>query len=272
MESQTKMQEIDFCKFHGFGNDYLVFLSKDLPKDIANFAVKVCDRRFGIGSDGIAVLEELTEKAGYRCRIFNPDGSEASFSGNGTRSAAAYLYFKGLWVREELILETLSGTKNYRLLKREGKVFRFETELGQPSQIDNLNLRISGAVLNVDFLDVGNPVCVVFVQDFDSLDLRKIGSEIENHEIFPNKTNVVFVKVISEKEIEIRIWERGAGETYSSGTCSIAAAVAHLNRISQHGKVYVKTLGGTMETFWDENQKMRILGSAELVFCGKFLN
>ncbi|MCS6873380.1 MAG: diaminopimelate epimerase [Pyrinomonadaceae bacterium] len=264
------MQRIKLCKFQGCGNDYLVFLRKDLPKEINDFAITVCNRHFGVGSDGIAVLEPTTEGADYRCLIFNPDGSQAAFSGNGTRCAAAYLYFKNLWKRKELKLETLSGIKTYKLLKKEGKVFWFETELGILSKIENLNISVLDTTLNIDFVNVGNPVCVIFVEDFNSLNWRQIGAEIECHENFPSRTNVVFVKPLNEKQIEIRIWERGAGETNSSGTCSIAAATAYLNRIKKRGEVLVKAVGGTTQAFWKENNQMLLIGTAEIVFCGEF--
>lgn len=276
---------MNFCKFHGFGNDYIVFEAeelKDVP-DARDFAVKACNRYTGIGGDGIAVLEKLlNEPADYSCRIINPDGSEAGFSGNGTRCAVAYLYYKNLWNARNLRLQTISGLKNYELLKRENLTYWFRAELGKPKfapaeipfdsdaeTITDYKLKLTDCVLPVTALDTGNPVAAVFVDDFN-FDWRTIGKEIEIHPKFSEKTNVVFIKTIDLQTIEIRIWERGAGETSSSGTCSIAAAVAHLRRENLRGTVSVHAVGGTTEAVWREDNEMLITGRADLAFCGEY--
>jgi diaminopimelate epimerase len=267
------MREIEFYKFHGFGNDYVIFEKGALTNiaSLKDFTVRVCDRHRGIGGDGVVIIEEpiTDELANYGCTILNPDGSEAAFSGNGTRCAVAYIYLKRLWKKNILRLETASGTKTFKLLKREENHFWFEAEIGQPSRIQKLELSLSMGKFSADFLDVGNPVCVFFVDDFDSIDWRKIGAETEVYPIFPRRTNAVFVKVISSNEIEVRIWERGAGETSSSGTCSVAATVVHLARANKRGKVSVRAIGGITETMWDKKDKMHIKGEAEFVFYGK---
>jgi diaminopimelate epimerase len=269
------MREIEFYKFHGFGNDYIICRKEELNdiSSIADFAVRACERHRGIGGDGLIVIEEpiIKEAADYGCTILNPDGSEAAFSGNGTRCAVAYIYLKELWKKEKLRLETGSGIKTFRLLRREENRFWFEAEIGHPSIIEKLDLYLSTGKVSVDFLDVGNPVCVLFVDDFESLDWRKIGAEIEHYPIFPRRTNVVFVKALGPDEIEVRIWERGAGETSSSGTCSVAAAVVHLAHRNSRGKVLVKSVGGITETRWDKKDKMHIKGEAEFVFYGKLI-
>ena len=279
---------IKFCKFHGFGNDYIVFEAEEL-KNISttrqDFAAKVCHRSLSIGGDGIAVLEKLDGiEADYDCQIINPDGSIAGFSGNGTRCAVSYLYYKGLWNAECLKLKTLSGIKKYQLLKREDDTFWFLAELGKPKfasdEIPYLSAEILNPVINqkltlksqeITFtaLNVGNPVAVSFVEDFEAFDWRAVGREIEAHPKFPEKTNVVFVKIIDDANIEIRIWERAAGETSSSGTCSIAAAVGHLLHKSLRGKVSVHAVGGTTEAVWREDGEMMITGRADLAFCGE---
>jgi diaminopimelate epimerase len=282
------MNPIKFCKLHGFGNDYIVFEAEELLEiDSAyDFAVKVCDRNRGIGGDGIAVLEKLIDEAAdYSCRIINPDGSEAGFSGNGTRCAVAYLYFKNLWREKSLRLLTKSGIKTYELLEENGQTYWFCAELGKPkfasdeipfaaeekiSSITNYELRITNYELPITALNVGNPVAVVFVEDFDAIDWRKAGAEIETHKRFPERTNVVFVKIIDRENIEIRIWERGAGETSSSGTCSIAAAVASVFTGRTNRKVSVRALGGTTEALWREDDEMLITGRADLAFCGEW--
>ncbi len=278
---------IRFCKFHGFGNDYIVVENTELRNvpDISEFTKKICRRNSGVGSDGVAVLERLDGgEADYSCRIVNPDGSEAGFSGNGTRCAVGYLYFKNLWTNDNLRLKTKSGIKNYEFLKRDEDTFWYMAELGKPhfaagripfksdrpdSRIENYELQISDRMLPVTALNVGNPVCVIFVEDFD-FDWRKIGSEIEIHPQFPERTNVVFVRVTDQRRIEIRIWERGAGETSSSGTCSIAAAVSSAATGKTARTVAVHAVGGVTEAVWRDDDEMLIMGSAELAFCGEW--
>ncbi len=288
-----------FCKFHGFGNDYIVFEADEL-KDVSSlndFAVRVCHRKRGVGGDGIAVIDKA-DAADFSCRIINPDGSEAAFSGNGTRCAVAYLYYKNLWREKSLRLETKSGVKKYEFLERTEQTFWFRAELGKPkfdlpdSQLKtffeagktqenlySLLLAREGISFNFFFVDVGNPVACVFVQDFsDFLNVSKsfewqfIGQKIESlEELFPERTNVVFIKVIDRDNIEIRIWERGAGETTSSGTCSIAAAVATAFTGKTNRKVSVHAEGGTTEAVWrEQDDEMLITGRADLAFCGEF--
>lgn len=290
------MNPINFCKFHGFGNDYIVFENNDLQdiSSLNDFSVKVCNRHTGIGGDGIAVLEKLDDTtADYECRIINPDGSEAGFSGNGTRCAVAYLHHKNIWNEKDLRLKTKSGIKSYELLRREENTFWFRAELGKPdfkmpdsdflksieanpndekeaSGFSKLMLPTEKMIIDFFFVDVGNPVTCIFLQDFNQFDWRKIGRKIEVLEqLFPQRTNVVFIKKIDAENIEIRIWERGAGETPSSGTCSIAAAVAHLSGENRRGKVSVHAVGGTTEAIWREDGEMQITGRADLAFCGE---
>jgi diaminopimelate epimerase len=291
------MNQINFCKFHGFGNDYIVFEAEKLKNvaSLSDFAVAVCHRNTGVGGDGIAVLEKLGDqtRADFLCRIINPDGSEAGFSGNGTRCAVAYLHFKNLWNEKNLRLQTKSGVKNYEFLRRENNTFWFRAELGRPdfnlpdspflksiaaetgqneaTGFSALMLPEEKMVINFLFVDVGNPVTCIFLEDFNALDWRRVGRRIEClREMFPDRTNVVFIRKINADNIEIRIWERGAGETSSSGTCSIAAAVAHLTRENRRGAVQVAAVGGTTEAAWREDGEMLITGRADLAFCGEF--
>lgn len=271
------MNLIKFCKFHGFGNDYIVFEKEDLNEilSISEFARKVSHRNTGIGGDGIAILEKLDSKsADYSCRIVNPDGSEAGFSGNGTRCAVAYLYYKNLFTGDNVKLKTLSGIKNYQFLKRAENSFWFCAELDKPKfpAVVNYELQVANHEkdLQITELNVGNPVAVVFVENFDEINWRAAGKELETHEQFPEKTNVVFVKNIDRKNIEIRIWERGTGETASSGTCSIAAAVASALNEKTERKTSVHAEGGTTETVWREDGEMLITGRADLAFCGEW--
>jgi diaminopimelate epimerase len=287
-----------FCKFHGFGNDYIVIENDEIKavENLGDFAKRICHRKTGVGSDGIALLEKSeNEEADYACRIINPDGSEAGFSGNGTRCAVAYLYYKNLWSGENLNLITWSGVKKYQLLEREKDTFWFRAELGKPKfDLPNSQLKITveanktqkklpslllpeeGIIFNSFFVDVGNPVVCIFVPNFGpfvneakSFEWQYIGKKIESKsEMFPERTNVVFIKVIDRENIEIRIWERGAGETSSSGTCSIAAAVASSFTEQTKRKVSVHAEGGKTEAVWREDGEMLITGRADLAFCG----
>lgn len=282
------IMSIKFCKFHGFGNDYIVFEAEELSEIASrqDFAVRVCHRHDSIGGDGIAVLEKLDgTEADYYCQIINPDGSIAGFSGNGTRCAVAYLYYKGLWNAPNLKLKTLSGIKNYQFLKREDDTFWFLAELGKPKfssdeipylsaekldLVKDQQLTVNNQLITLTALNPGNPVAVIFVEDFDAFDWRAVGKELEVHPNFPEKTNVVFVNVVDDANIEIRIWERAAAETSSSGTCSIAAAVGHLLHRDLRGEVDVHAVGGTTKAVWRaEDGEMMITGRADLAFCGQ---
>ncbi|MEP7039915.1 MAG: diaminopimelate epimerase [Acidobacteriota bacterium] len=288
------MKPINFCKFHGFGNDYIVIEAGELAdvENIGDFTKKICHRHTGVGGDGIAIIRKSENEADYECRIINPDGSEAGFSGNGTRCAVAYLYYKNLWNAPTLKLKTKSSVKNYEFLKREESTFWYIAELGKPKfdlpdspflnavstdlgeekpAFSSILLPEEKIIVNFFFVDVGNPVVCIFVSDFAELDWRRAGQTIESYlEMFPEKTNVVFVKIIDRSNIEIRIWERGAGETSSSGTCSIAAAVASAFTNKTNREVAVHAEGGTTKAVWREDGEMLITGRADLAFCGEF--
>ena len=220
-------------------------------------------------------------------RIFNPDGSEASLSGNGTRCAAAYLYYKKLWTAEELRLSTRAGVKLYTLQEDDGHGrYLFDSELGQPKfdassipmlaeypldKIVDHRLALDDRYVRITALQIGNPVCCIFVNNFDSLDWREIGRRIETHERFPERTNVVFVRVVDRNTIELRIWERGVGETQASGTCSCAAAVASMFKGETERLITVLMPGGTAKIQWRPDNEVVITGTAEVVYEGDWL-
>ena len=289
-----------FIKFHGFGNDYIVIESRELAlaeiatTRLGEFARRICNRHYGAGADGIAVVSPSDDQgADFHVRIFNPDGSEASLSGNGTRCAAAYLYYKELWTAEELLLSTRAGIKRYTLRENDGNGrYVFDSELGQPKfdpasipmiteepmdKVIDYKLDFDDGSVKVTALQMGNPNCCIFVDDFDSLDWRQIGRRIEKHEQFPQRTNVVFVRVRDRNTIELRIWERGVGETEASGTCSCAAAVAAMIKGETERLVNVLMPGGRAKIHWrdgidggDEGEVV-ITGSAEVVYEGDWL-
>ena len=279
-----------FTKFHGLGNDYLVFEAEQVSevRDLGDFARRVCNRHYGAGGDGIAIIGKLKgDEADFSCRIFNPDGSEAGLSGNGTRCAVAYLYHKGVWTRDELLLRTRTGLKRYFLRGRPapGK-FLFESELGEPKfdtksipmsiqpprdEVIRYPLPVEGEPVMITAMQMGNPNCCIFVDDFEALNWRKLGKAIEVHPQFPDRTNVVFVKVIDRDLIELRIWERGVGETTASGTCSCAGAVAAMVNEKADRDVRVVMEGGEVRIKWRADGQVVITGTAEVVYSGQWL-
>src|SRR2546425_989772 len=199
---------IRFTKFHGYGNDYLVIEAAELGEitDLNQFAREICERHYGAGADGIAVVSLAEDEyADFRVRIFNPDGSEAGMSGNGTRCAASYLFYHDLWSDKLLRLQTRKGLKRYHLLERSGNgSFLFRSELGQPrfdsvsipfqtdqplERVIDYPLEVGGTILKVTALQMGNPNCCVFVDDFEAIDWRRLGPLIENYPQFTERTN-----------------------------------------------------------------------------------
>jgi diaminopimelate epimerase len=295
-----------FTKFHGYGNDYLVFEAAELKgaglspgfehigagEPFHEFVKRVCDRHFGAGSDGIAVVEPLGEgeeaTADFRLRIFNPDGGEAAMSGNGSRCAASYLHYAGLWSEEELRFSTRAGVKRYRLRERLGEgSFRFEAEIGRPrfesasipmltgeplAEVREYPLALPGGELvRVTALQMCNPNCCAFVGDLEKIDWRRLGRIIESHAVFPERTNVEFIRVLDRGNIEARVWERGAGETLSSGTGASAAAVASMVGGYTDRHVRVSMPGGLLEVLWREDGEVLLTGEAEVVYQGVWL-
>jgi diaminopimelate epimerase len=293
-----------FVKFHGYGNDYLVFEAArlgavgwrggferfDAGEPFPEFVRRVCDRHFGAGADGIAVIEPVMNEGGadFRLRIFNPDGGEAAMSGNGSRCAAAYLHFEGLWASDELRFTTRAGVKRYSLRGRPGPgLFRFEAEIGRPrfdsdsipmlthepvSEVRDYPLALhDGETIEVTALQMCNPNCCAFVSDLERVDWRRLGRAIESHSAFPERTNVEFISIIDRRNIEARVWERGAGETLSSGTGACAAAVASMIGGHTDRHVRVSMPGGLLEVLWREDGEVLLTGTAEVVYRGEWL-
>jgi diaminopimelate epimerase len=255
---------------------------------LGDFARRVCDRHYGAGADGIAVVSPSeTGDADFHVRIFNPDSSEANLSGNGTRCAASYLYYQKLWSAPEVRLSTRSGVKRYVLREQDERGrYVFDSELGQPKfdsasipmltepsleQVVDYDLKLNGDEFQVTALQMGNPNCCIFVKDFEALDWRRIGKDLENHKQFPDRTNVVFVRVDSPETISLRIWERGVGETNASGTCSCAAAVAAMVKKETGRTVKVLMPGGEAKIQWRADGEVVITGAAELIYAGQWL-
>jgi len=271
---------LHFIKYHGLGNDFVLIDSRKEKLediDLKKLAINVCDRHFGVGADGILIVWP-SKKAHYRMQIFNPDGSEPEMCGNGIRCFAKYVYEADQLKEEVISVETLAGTILPAVILENGKVIGVEVDMGEPREIKNSKLNLPAGrqeLKNNEFeiteVSMGNPHAVVFVEDLSQIDLPLLGPEIENHPHFPNRTNVEFVKVLNDKEIEVAVWERGAGETLACGTGACAAAVAS-NLAGKTGRrVLVQLPGGNLDIEWAEDDHVLMRGPAEKVFEGEYI-
>ncbi len=276
---------IPFVKYHGMENDWLVAFAKHLPAALPAFSRQILDRHTGAGADGLIVVmkpEERTHDA--RIRFFNADGSEAEMSGNGIRCAGAFLAESS--PRQRIMkIETVSGLKTLEKGKSGNGKWMFRVRMGAPvldagqipfqphdtkSPILRYPLKTSLGEIRVTVTSMGNPHCSVFVGDFDSIDWRRLGREIEHCDNFPNRTNVEFVRVVAENEIEVRYWERGVGHTKSSGTGSCGASVAAILNGLTNRQVSVRTEAGILKVEWPEGGEVTLTGPAERVMSGKY--
>ena len=267
---------IEFTKMHGLGNDYIyidktkfsnnILRERDLPK-VARY---LSNRHFGIGGDGI-ILVEKSNIADFKMRIFNSDGSEAEMCGNGIRCFGKYVYEKGLIEKENINIETLAGIKKVKLIKNnDNKIEKIEVNMGIPRIYMKIDLKILDKNLKIIPISMGNPHAVIFVDNIEKIDIDKYGPAIENNKYFPRKTNVEFVEILDRNLVKMRVWERGAKETYACGTGACAAVVA--GNVNNLNKKQVKVLlkGGELEINWNEETKeIYMTGIATKVFEGK---
>jgi diaminopimelate epimerase len=259
---------IPFTKAHGAGNDFLLTWENEAPTtNLDRLARQICDRHRGVGADGWMLLSRSTSKqADCAIRLFNSDGSQAEMSGNGTRCAAAFLILHG-FAHGNVRIETGAGLKTLRLLERAGRRFRFEMDMGAPEIRGNQWLELSSGLFDCTVLWAGNPQCALFVPDFD-FDWRSVGAEIERRPEFPNRTNVSFIRSIDRHRIDVRFWERGAGETQSSGTGSTGAAAAAIHRGLADAPITVMTPAGSLEIHVDASYFLT--GPAEITVEGLY--
>jgi diaminopimelate epimerase (EC 5.1.1.7) len=277
------MEHNFFVKAHGLGNEYITLDQENISFELTKERiVRMCNIHFGIGSDGI-LLKVPGTKADFGLRILNPDGSEAEKSGNGLRIFAKYLYDWGFTDKEKFTIETPGGIVTAHIIeKRNGKAFRIKVDMGKAifkSEQVPVNypkeecfgevLRIEDKEFMVHCISVGNPHCVILKEELDEAETRHYGPIIENHPMFPNRINVQFVKVLSRNEVEILIWERGAGYTLASGSSSSAVATAMYRKGLTDGQVTVKMPGGELMLEIDPDFEIRMTGEVRETAYGK---
>ena len=278
------MNSIKFTKMQAYGNDYVyIDAISQVIDNPSELAVKVSDRHFGIGSDGMVLLCS-SDKADFRMRMFNPDGSEGEMCGNALRSVSKFAFYLGYTEKENLIIETLGGMQKVHFTIVDNEVVNITANIGIPRlkakdvpavTSEEVFKEIKIKVLNREFeasaLSWGNPHTVIFVDDVDSFEVEKYGCAIEHYtDIFPKKTNVTFAQIIDDKHIKIREWERGTGETIGCGTgCCTAVVYGHI--LGKCGRnVDVEQIGGTLHVDWDEDESVRMTGPSHIVYDGEF--
>jgi len=273
-----------FTKMHGAGNDYVYVdcFTQDIA-DPAETAIKISNRNFGIGSDGL-ILIMPSDKADVRMRMFNSDGSESEMCGNGIRCVAKYAFDHGIVKKSEITAETGAGVLTLQLFPgQSGEIEKVRVNMGVPrltrgeipmtgdgtSRVVNEPLNILHTTFHITCVSMGNPHCVIFVDDVEKFQVEKYGPLIENHEMFPRRTNVEFVQIISLTEVRQRTWERGAGETLACGTGASAVCVAGaLNGLTDR-KILNHLSGGDLELEWSEDGYLYMTGPAVEVFSGE---
>jgi diaminopimelate epimerase len=262
---------MNFWKMHGLGNDYVVIDNQDgkvADAETAGLAKRLCDRRFGVGADGLLLVCQA-EATDARMRIFNSDGSEAEMCGNGIRCFAKYCYENGIAPKTEFSVETLAGVKHVWLTVQNGVVASVKVDMGAPrwerkalpmagegTCIDQ-DLQAGGETFKVTCLSMGNPHCVIFVEDVAQFPVERVGPLIENHKLFPKRTNVGFVQVVGPDELRVRVWERGC--------CAAAPAATRQGMVGS--KVVVHVLGGDLQV--EIGETLFLSGAAEKVFEGR---
>ena len=276
---------LKFTKMHGLGNDYVYLdCTQSAPEQLPELAVRVSDRHTGIGSDGL-ILIRPSEKADCTMDMYNLDGSQGAMCGNGIRCVAKYAYDYGIVNKTSISVATKSGVKYLDLSIRDGKVSMVKVNMGAPilqaslipvvsedEQVIDAPIEVNGQTYRFTAVSMGNPHAIVYIDDVDGLEIEKIGPSFENHINFPDRVNTEFVKVIDRHTVQMRVWERGSGETLACGTGACAVAVASIlnGLVDRDQPVTVKLLGGDLNIFWDENDdQVYMTGPATTVFDGE---
>ena len=274
-----------FTKMQGLGNDYVyVNCFREKIADPSRLAVKISDRHFGVGSDGL-ILINPSDKADFEMEMYNADGSRGEMCGNGIRCVAKYVYDYGLTDQTSISVETLGGIKYLDLTVKDGKAVLVKVNMGKPElspekipvvsageKVVDEPIDVDGQNYRMTCVSMGNPHAVVYVDcDVRDLPLEEIGPKFENHERFPNRVNTEFVRVLDRRTVEMRVWERGSGETLACGTGACAVAVSCVLNGLTEDEVTVKLLGGDLQIKWDrEKDTVFMTGPAEVVFDGEW--
>lgn len=269
----------------GLGNDYVyVNCFREKIADPSRLAVKISDRHFGVGSDGM-ILINPSDKADFEMEMYNADGSRGEMCGNGIRCVAKYVYDYGLTDQTSISVETLGGIKYLDLTVKDGKAVLVKVDMGKPElspekipvvsageEVVDEPIDVDGQNYRMTCVSMGNPHAVVYVDcDVRNLPLEEIGPKFENHERFPNRVNTEFVRVLDRRTVEMRVWERGSGETLACGTGACAVAVSCVLNGLTEDEVTVKLLGGDLQIKWDrEKDTVFMTGPAEVVFDGEW--
>ena len=278
------MNRLKFTKMHGAGNDYIyINCFEETVKNPEKLAIKVSDRHFGIGSDGL-ILISPSDKADFKMNIYNADGSEGMMCGNGIRCVSKYVYDNGMTDKDEISVETRSGIKLIKMNVENRKVVSARVNMGEPileaekipTKFDGENvirqkLTIDEKEYEVTCVSMGNPHCIVYVDDVKDIDLEKIGPKFENNEMFPERINTEFVHVVSDTELDMRVWERGSGETLACGTGSCAVTVASVlcGYCKRNTEIKINLLGGTLTDIWTDGGDVYMTGPAATVCTGE---
>ena len=272
-----------FTKMHGLGNDYVyVNCFKEKIGNPPVAARILSDRHFGVGSDGLIMICP-SEKADFEMEMYNADGSRGEMCGNGIRCVAKYVYDYGLTDKTNISVDTLGGVKYLDLTVKDGKAVLIKVDMGRPElkperipivsggdAVISEPIVVDGAIYRMTGVSMGNPHAVIFVDDVKGLELEAVGPKFENHERFPKRVNTEFARVIDRETVEMRVWERGSGETLACGTGACAVAVACILNGLTEDKVTVRLLGGDLLIEWDkEADKVYMTGPAEVVFDGE---
>lgn len=273
-----------FTKMHGCGNDYVyINCFEEKIENPTELAIKVSNRHFGVGSDGL-ILICPSDKADFRMDMYNADGSQSEMCGNGIRCVGKYVYDYGLTNKDEVSVETLAGIKYLKFQIEDGKVKMITVDMGEPELIAvnvpvvsenekaiDEEIIVDGVAYRMTCVSMGNPHSVVFVDSTSEFPLEEIGPKFESHERFPRRVNAEFVQVLSENEVNMRVWERGTGETLACGTGTCATAVACILNGKTKDEVKVHLLGGDLIIKWDrDTNHIYMTGPAEVVFDGVF--
>lgn len=280
--NQTKIKGLRFTKMQGAGNDYIYVNGlAQVVENPSEVAIRLSDRHFGIGSDGLVIIHP-SDIADFRMQMFNSDGSEAEMCGNATRCVGKYVYDNGLTTKKEITLETKAGIKYISLLGGDEKSRKVTVDMGEPildtelipvdideQPVLNYPLDIAGKIWRISCVSMGNPHAVVFTEGIENFDLPVLGPMFETHPVFPKKTNTEFIEVVDRKTLNMRVWERGAGETLACGTGACAAAVAAVLNDYCDRKITIHLRGGDLEIEWREsNNHVYMTGEAVTVFEG----